>query len=91
MGRTNQTYRNHLDNIMNSFKPFKKALREENKASFDSLWEKAHSYSSAASYMNSTQPGFITLISMMTGLQKEIRENQKQLRDIQKRLDQQDT
>ena len=91
MGRTNQTYRNHLESIMNSFKPFKKALREENKACFDSLWEKAHRYSSAASYMNSTQPGFITLISIMTGLQNDIRENQKNLEQIQDRLDQLET
>lgn len=72
MGRTNATYRNHLDNFIDSFNPFKRALREENKEHLNQLWEKAHSYASAAAYMNSTDPGAPALISIMLGLQKDL-------------------
>lgn len=89
MGRTNSTYRNKLDEIMMEFKPFKKALRKENKQYFNALWEKAHKYSSAASYMNPQRPGFSVLLSMMTGLQKEIRENREQLERLERKMDQQ--
>lgn len=86
MGRTNATYRNHLDNFIDSFKPFKKALRNENKDYLNSLWEKAHRFAQAGAYMNASQPGLPAMISMLLGLQKEVEENQKEIKKIQERL-----
>lgn len=87
MGRTNSTYRNHLDKFMTMFKPFKRALREENKNHMDSLWEKAHKYSSAASYMNHSNPGLPIMISMMLGLQKQVEGLQIQLERLETQVD----
>lgn len=86
MGRTNATYRNHLDAFISSFEPFKKGLRKQNKLYLDSLWEKAHSFASAAAYMNSSNPGLPITISIMVGLQKEIDQNTQQIQKIQERL-----
>ena len=87
MGRTNATYRNHLDAFISSFEPFKKGLRKQNKTHLNSLWEKAHSFASAAAYMNSSKPGLPVTISIMLGLQKEIDENTQEIRKIQERLE----
>jgi len=87
MGRTNSTYRNHLDNFINRFKPFRKALRDENKEHLDSLWEKAYSCASAGAYMNSSNPGIPALVSVMLGLQKEIETNRKEIESIKREMD----
>lgn len=84
MGRTNSTYRNHLDNFIDSFNPFRRALRQENKEHLDNLWEKAFSHSSAAAYMNSSDPGLPAMISMMLGLQKQLNEVEQRLEKIEK-------
>lgn len=86
MGRTNSTYRNHLDNFIDSFKPFKQALRSENKDYLNSLWEKAHQFAQAGAYMNASQPGLPAMISMLLGIQKEVSQNQDQIREIKDRL-----
>ena len=87
MGRTNSTYRNYLEEMMNKFRPFRKALREERKEYFDLLWEKAHSMASAASYMNSTNPGLPAIFSMMVGLQQQIEENNVKINEIERKID----
>lgn len=86
MGRTNATYRNHLDNFIDRFKPFRKGLRREKKKHLDSLWEKAHSQASAAAYMNSSNPGIPAMISIMLGLQMDIAENREKLREIEEKI-----
>lgn len=87
MGRTNSTYRNHLDSFISRFRPFRKGLREENKQYLDSLWEKAHSYAHAAGYMNSGNPGMPAIISMLLGLQEEVRENREELENLKQRIE----
>ncbi|MFB6100715.1 MAG: hypothetical protein ABEK16_05590 [Candidatus Nanohalobium sp.] len=87
MGRTNSTYRNHLDNFIGNFKPFKQALRKENKPHLNLLWEKAHEFAHAGAYMNSGNPGLPAMISIMLGLQKEIEENRKQIEKLKKRTE----
>lgn len=82
MGRTNSTYRNHLDEFMQSFQPFRKALRKDRKNFFDMLWEKAHSHAQAGSYMNSFRPEIPALVSMMLGLQAETSQNQESIEEM---------
>lgn len=87
MGRTNSTYRNHLDRFIDQFKPFRKGLRQENKEFLDGLWEKAHRFASAGAYMNPSNPGLPALISIMIGLQKEIETNKKEIQKIKRHMD----
>ncbi|WP_414837414.1 hypothetical protein ACK3SF_04025 [Candidatus Nanosalina sp. VS9-1] len=87
MGRTNSTYRNHLDNFIDGFKPFRQALRKENKQHLDSLWEKAHQFAQAGAYLNSSQPSLPAFISMMLGVQKEASENRKQIEELKERVE----
>ncbi len=86
MGRTNSTYRNHLENFIQMFKPFRKALRKENKEYLDSLWEKAYKHSSAASYMNASNPGLPIMISIIMAQQKEIEQNHERIRKLEEKF-----
>lgn len=86
MGRTNATYRNRLDELIDRFKPFRKALRDQNREYLDSLWEKAHGFAQAGAYMNSPRPGLPAMVSIMLGLQREIAENREKLEKIEQRL-----
>ncbi|MBC5793461.1 MAG: hypothetical protein H8Z69_05515 [Nanohaloarchaea archaeon] len=83
MGRTNSTYRNHLDELINRFKPFRKALRKENRKHLDTLWEHVHSFASAGDYMNASNPVFPALISIMIGQQKKISELEKRIEELE--------
>ena len=87
MGTTNSTYRNHVDNLIDRFKPFRKGLRESNKKHLDKLWEKAHSFAQAGAYMNASSPGLPALISMLVGIQKETEENSKQIEELRQRVE----
>ena len=87
MGRTNATYRNHLDNFIESFNPFRKGLRKENKEYLDSLWEKAHSHAQAAAYLNHSSPGLPAIISMLLGVQKEARQNRGEIQELRQRVE----
>lgn len=87
MGRTNATYRNHLDRFIERFKPFRKGLRKENKQYVDMLWEKAHSYASAGAYMNPSNPGLPAMISIMLGLQKDIDQLENRLDTLEQELE----
>lgn len=87
MGRTNSTYRNHLDSFIQQFKPFRKGMREQNKRFLDLLWEKAHRYASAGAYMNAGNPGLPALISIMVGLQRDIERNREKLEELERKID----
>lgn len=83
MGRTNATYRNHLDSLVERFKPFRKALRGENQKYLDKIWEKAHRYAHAADYMNSSNPGVPAMISVMLGMQKQLDELEERVEELE--------
>lgn len=86
MGRTNATYRNHLENLMSRFQRFREGLRYENQEHFDSVWEKAFEHAAAAAHMNSSSPGLPALISIMVGQQREISELSEQIDELQERM-----
>lgn len=86
MGRTNATYRNHLDNFIEKFQPFKRGLRKENKQYLDSLWEKAHGFAQAGAYMNAANPGLPAIISMLLGVQKETQKNKEEIENLKQRI-----
>lgn len=86
MGRTNATYRNHLDSFIDSFNPFRRGLRKENKQYLDSLWEKAHGFAQAAAYLNSSQPMLPAFMSILVGLEKDTSENREQIEELKERI-----
>lgn len=86
MGRTNSTYRNHLDSFIERFRPFRKGLRRKNKKYLDSLWEKAHRYASAGAYMNPSNPGLPAMISIMIGLQEDISKLEKRIEEVEEKV-----
>lgn len=83
MGRTNATYRNHLDELMSRFERFRRGLRSDAQEAFDSLWEHAHRHASAASYMNTSQPGLAAMFSMMVGTQRKVEELEDRLEELE--------
>lgn len=86
MGRTNSTYRNHLDRFIESFDPFRKGMRHENKKYLDSLWEKAHGFAQAGAYLNSSRPMVPAFVSIMVGLEKETSQNREQIKELKERV-----
>jgi len=87
MGRTNQTYRNRLEQFKKRFKPFKKALRKEDKKFLDSIWEKAFYHASASSYMNPRDPAAAALVSIQVEQEKEIHRLKKRMEKVEKRIE----
>lgn len=83
MGRTNSTYRNHLDELKSRFSRFRKGLRGDSQGSFDRLWEHAHRHASAASYMNTSQPGLAAMFSMMLGMQRQLDELEERIDELE--------
>jgi len=87
VGRTNQTYRNRLEKLKENFKPFKKALRKEDKKYLDSLWEKAFYHASASSYMNPRNPAETALISIQVEQEKEIHRLEKRMDELEEEIE----
>lgn len=87
MGRTNATYRNHLDSLVSRFQKFRKGLRYEDQKHFDSVWEKAFEHAAAAAHMNSSSPGLPAIVSVMVGQQKEISALSEQVDELQEKVE----
>lgn len=87
MGRTNATYRQHLNNFLDQLRPLRKALRGENKEHFDRLEEDAHSFAHAASYLNHSNPKLPALLSMILGNRRRIEALDERVERIENQLD----
>ena len=87
MGRTNATYRNHLDNFIERFKPFRQGLRSGNQMYLDGLWEKAHKHAQAGDRQNSPNPGISIIISILVGLQRDAMKNNEDIENLRKRVE----
>jgi hypothetical protein len=83
MGRTNSTYRNHLDTFFERFKTYRKGLRQESQQAYDRLKEKAHGHAHAASYLNSGRPQLPAFLSMLVGIQKETQRNSDEVERLE--------
>lgn len=83
LGRTNATYRQHLNNFLDSLRPIRKALRKENKEIFDRLEEDAHSFAHAMSYLNHSNPRLPALFSMMMGNRKKLEELEDRVEELE--------
>ena len=87
MGRTNDTYRNRLDSFIESFSPFRRALKNDEQDYLDGLWEKAHSFAYAGAYMNSTRPGLVAMMSMMVGIERDMKQMEERIEAIEEEID----
>jgi hypothetical protein len=72
MGRSVPTYRMKLEELIAELAPYRRALREEDRAAFDALMNRARRYASAAGYQASADPMETAVLSMLLGLEKEM-------------------
>ncbi len=79
MGKTVESYRMALEDEINRWSSFGKALRIEDKQAFDALMDACHTYASAGS--NATKPILFEpmLMSMLLMQQKKIDRLEKAL------------
>jgi hypothetical protein len=79
MGKTVESYRMALEDEINRWSGFAKALRTEDKHAFDALMNACRSFASAGS--NSTQPVLFEpmVMSILLSLQKKLSRVEKQL------------
>lgn len=83
MGRTIPTYRNILENLVNEWQGFRKALRKEDREAFDRLIEKARMHASAASYEARTDPVESMFMSILLEQEKEIGKLRKKIEEME--------
>ncbi len=83
MGRTVESYRMAIEDEINSWKGFSKALRIEDREVFEMLMDVCRNYASAGS--NATQPILFEPMTMcmLLSLQKQVLKLQKDL-DVHK-------
>jgi hypothetical protein len=84
MGRTVPTYRKILETMTDEWQGFKKALRKEDRAAFDSVMEKARKHASAASYAARVDPVESLFMSILIEQEKEIETLRKKVEDLEK-------
>lgn len=72
MGRTTPTYRDFLRGYEEDWAPFRRALRRDQQAAFDRLFERAHDYADAAGHQNAPDPRFAVLLSMLVAQEHEL-------------------
>jgi len=79
MGKTVESYRMALEDEINRWKGFEKALRTDDKVAFDALMDACRSFASAGS--NATQPILFEpmVISILLSQQKKISQLEKTL------------
>ena len=79
MGKTVESYRMALEDEISRWKGFEKALRTEDREAFEAIMDACRNFASAGS--NATQPILFEpmVISILTSLQKKIRQLEKAL------------
>jgi hypothetical protein len=79
MGKTVESYRMALEDEINRWSGFSKALRIEDKQAFDALMDACRNFASAGS--NSTQPVLFEpmVMSILLSLQKKLTRVEKEL------------
>jgi hypothetical protein len=83
MGKTVESYRMAIEDEINRWKSFAKALRTEDREAFEALMDACRSYASAGS--NATKPILFEpmVMSILLFQQKRIRQLEKKLNALQ--------
>lgn len=84
MGRTVRSYRTVLEDMIDEWQGFRKALRKEDRAAFDRLMDRARMHASAASYDTRVDPVESLFMSILLEQEKEIDELRKKLKELEK-------
>jgi hypothetical protein len=84
VGRTVRSYRTVLEDMIDEWQGFRKALRKEDKAAFDRLMDRARMHASAASYDTLVDPVESLFMSILLEQEKEIDELRKKLKELEK-------
>jgi hypothetical protein len=79
VGRTVRSYRTVLEDMIDQWQGFRKALRKEDRAAFDRLMDRARTHASAASYDTRVDPVESLFMSILLEQEKEIEELRKKL------------
>jgi hypothetical protein len=87
MGRTNRTYRQHLDAYEQRCQSFRRALRRERKPDFDRVFERARNHAHAAGHLNAPDPERAAILSVLVAQEAAIRDLREQLADRQQASD----
>ncbi|WP_433626481.1 hypothetical protein [Halomicrococcus sp. NG-SE-24] len=80
MGRTNATYRDLLRAMESRWSDYRRALRREDQAAFDRLFEHARAHADAGGLQNHQRVEVTVLVSVVL-------EQQKRIDDLEDRLD----
>ena len=83
MGRTNATYRQHLDAYEQRCQSFRRALRRERKPDFDRVFERARNHAHAAGHLNAPDPERAAILSVLVAQEAAIRDLREQLTELQ--------
>jgi hypothetical protein len=84
VGRTVRSYRTVLEDMIDEWQGFRKALRKEDRAAFDRLMDRARMHASAASYDTRVDPVESLFMSILLEQEKEIDELRKKLKELEK-------
>lgn len=87
MGRTNPTYRRALDDLVQQYQPFRRALRHPHDEDFDAVVEKARSFADAATHQNPPRPAYGVLLSVLVAQEAELREHREAVETLRERVD----
>ena len=79
MGRTVPSFRMQLEEIIVELSVFRRALRGEDKAAFDSLMNKARKHASSSTVAPTLEPMDAVFLSILIEMQKEINSLREEL------------
>jgi len=87
MGRTNPTFRTLLQSVQERWQRYRRALRHDDQAYFDALFEYAHEFADAAGYLNRDTPIVPVLFSITLGQEKRRQELEARVAALEARVD----
>lgn len=86
MGRTNPTFRGILQSVEERWQRYRRALRHDDQAYFDALFEYAHAYADAAGYLNRESPLLPILFSISLGQEKRRQQLEARVDELEGRV-----
>ena len=86
MGRTNPTFRNVLEAVKSRWGDYRRALRRQDQAPFDRLFEYADAHADAAGYLDNDDPMEPILVSMLLGQEKRLADLDARIAELEGRV-----